>query len=155
MGSLRHVLAVAAAVALLMTLATSSALGSQSGTFTGLKDCGSFPNPPQCTITASSLATLRGAVVTYTAIVFFPDHLISPVTLAARGSGTATGQCTFYFGGPGVGHGHCDYWSGTGKLNGFHASLEVGTTSMLQADGVGYVNSLSGTYWFEREGDDD
>jgi len=40
-------------------------------------------------------------------------------------------------------------------LDGFHASLDVGTTSMLQADGVGYVNSLPGTYWFDRGDDDD
>jgi hypothetical protein len=55
-----------------------------------------------------------------------------------------------------AGTGHCDYTSGTGKLSGFHASIAVGTTSIVQQDGVGFVNSLAGTYWFDRgEGDDD
>jgi hypothetical protein len=122
----------------------------------GLKDCGTFPNPPVCVIADSSLKILRGASVTYTALVFSADHLRSPVTLRAtdKRESTATGQCTFYFAGPTKGTGHCEYWSGTGKLAGFHATIIVGTVPILQSDGVGFLNSLTGPYWFER-GDND
>lgn len=150
MHSIRLFVAAATAVALLTVLAASSALAAETKTFTGLKDCGTFPTPPTCIITASSLRILRGAVVNYTAPVFYSDHLASPVTLRAideRGS-TATGQCTFYFAGPTAGTGHCEYWSGTGKLAGFHATISVRATTRPS------VYSLAGTYWFDRHHDD-
>jgi hypothetical protein len=149
--SVRLFVAAATALALLTFLATSSALAAETKTFTGLKNCGTFPTPPTCIMTAASLRILRGAVVNYTAPVFYLDHLASPVTLRAidrRGS-TATGQCAFYFAGPSAGTGHCEYWSGTGKLAGFHAAISVAATSTTS------VYSLAGTYWFDRHDDDD
>jgi hypothetical protein len=149
--SIRLLVAAATGVALLTVLAASSASAAETKTFTGLKDCGTFPTPPICIITESSLKILRGAVVTYTAPVFYSDHLASPVTLVAidkRGS-TATGQCTFYFAGPTAGTGHCEYWSGTGKLVGFHAAISVAATQTTS------LFSLAGTYWFDRHHDDD
>ncbi len=157
MRSVRRVLAAFAIVAALTVLAGSPASAAETKTLNALKDCGSFPNPPSCLITTSNLKILEGATVHYTALVFFSDHLTSPVTLIAtdkRGS-TATGQCTFYFGGPTAGNGHCEYWSGTGKLAGFHATLLVGTTSIVQSDGTGFVNSLTGPYWFDRQDNDE
>lgn len=153
MRSARRLLAALAIVATLTVLAGSPASAVETKTLSALKDCGSFPDPATCLITTSSLKVLEGATVQYTALVFSVDHLTSPVTLVAtdqRGS-TATGQCTFYFAGPTAGNGHCEYWSGTGKLAGFHATLLVGTTSIVQSDGTGFVNSLTGPYWFDRD----
>lgn len=156
MRSVRRVL-TALAIVTALVLAGSPASAAETKTLNALKDCGSFPSPASCLITASSLKILAGATVHYTALVFFADHLTSPVTLVAvdeRGR-TATGQCTFYFAGPTAGNGHCEYWSGTSKLAGFHATLLVGTTSIVQSDGTGFVNSLTGPYWFERADNDD
>ena len=148
---IRVLVAAATGVALLTVLATSSASAAETKSFTGFKDCGTFPNPPICVFTVSSLKILRGAAAHYTAPVLYSDHLASPITLVAtdkRGS-TATGQCTFYFAGPTAGTGHCEYWSGTGKLVGFHAALSVAATSTPS------LFSLAGTYWFDRDHDDD
>ena len=156
MRSVPHILAVAAIVAAMTVLSGPSASAAWPKTLSALKDCGTFPNPPVCIVTESNLKILQGAAVTYTAIVFSADHLTSPVTLRATDNreSTATGQCTFYFAGPTAGNGHCEYWSGTGKLAGFSATIIVGTTGTLQSDGVGYVNSLTGTYSFDRDNDD-
>jgi hypothetical protein len=145
--SIRLLVAAATGIALLTVLAASSVSAAETKTFTGFKDCGTFPNPPICVFTVSSLPILRGAAAHYTALVFYSDHLLSPITLVAtdkRGS-TATGQCTFYF----AGTGHCEYWSGTGKLVGFHAALSVEATSTSS------LFSLAGTYWFDHHHDDD
>jgi hypothetical protein len=151
MRSIRLLVAALTGVALLTVLATSSASAAETKTFTGFKDCGAFPTPPICMITASSLKILRGAAINYTAPVFYSDHLASPVTAVAidkRGS-TATGQCAFYFDGPRAGTGHCELSSGTGKLAGFHAAISVAATQ------TNSVYSLVGTYWFDRHDDDD
>ena len=93
-----------------------------------------------------------GANVHYTNATVVGGILTSPVTLVAideRGS-TATGQCTYYrpaFFPPG--HGLCRYWGGTGKLDGFHATVMVGPPI---APGV---FSLTATYWFDRDQLDD
>ena len=156
MRSVRQVLAILALVAAMTVISGPSASAAWPKTLNALKDCGSFPMPPICVVTDSSLKILQGAAVTYTAIVFSADHLTSPVTLRATDNrqSTATGQCTFYFAGPTAGNGHCEYWSGTGKLAGFNATIIVGTTAIVQSDGVGFVNSLVGTYWFDRDGDE-
>jgi hypothetical protein len=157
MRSVSRVL-IALVVAVAFTVVTGpSASAAQTKTLNALKDCGTFPTPAVCIVTESNLKILRGASVTYTAIVFSADHLTSPVTLRAtdKRASTATGQCTFYFAGPTAGNGHCEYWSGTGKLAGFHATIIVGTVPILQSDGVGYLNSLTGPYWFERKDNDE
>jgi hypothetical protein len=154
---------VAGAVALLSVLAASSVLGAETKSFTGQKSCGApivSISPPApggyCLITQSSFKILRGAKVYYTAAVVASGVLTSPVTLRAtdeRGS-TATGQCTYHL--PNLasnepGHGVCEYSSGTGKLAGFHATIEVGPPA---APGV-RVYTLTGTYWFDRDENDD
>jgi hypothetical protein len=154
--SLLRFFAVSAGLALLMVLTASSALADETKTFTGRKIC-SMPtvtiSPPApggyCLITESSLKTIRGAKVFYTDAHVVAGVLTSPVTLRAvdRRESTATGQCTYHL--PTAttpGHGLCVYTSGTDKLAGFHASLLVGPPSP-----TGY--SLTGTYSFDREGD--
>jgi hypothetical protein len=142
-------LGVITAVALLSVVAASSASAAETKTFTGTKNCASWPSTHTCLITESSLKVVVGATVIYTAVVFFSDHFTSPVRLAATDEqmSTATGRCTFFFAGPTAGNGHCDYWSGTDRLAGFHASMGVGST------GTPRVYSLSGTYWFDRDHD--
>jgi len=157
MRSVRRVLAAFAIIAAVTVLGVSPASAVETKTLNALKDCGSFPDPATCLVTESSLNALVGATVHYTALAFYSDHLTSPVTLVTtdqRGS-SATGQCTFYFAGPTAGNGHCEYWSGTGRLAGFHATLLVGTTTIVQSDGTGFVNSLTGPYWFDRPDNDD
>jgi hypothetical protein len=156
MRSVRQILAIFALVAAMTVMSGPSAFAAWPKTLSGLKDCGTFPAPPVCVVTDSNLKILQGAAVTYTAIVFSADHLTSPVTLRATDNreSTATGQCTFYFAGPTAGNGHCEYWSGTGRLAGFSATIIVGTTDIVQSDGVGFVNSLTGTYSFHRDNDD-
>ena len=164
--SIRHfiavTMAVATAIASFTLLAASSALGSETKTFTGQKSCGApivSISPPApggyCLITQSSLKILRDAKVYYTAAVVAGGVLTSPVTLRAtdkRGS-TATGQCTYHL--PNLalnepGHGLCEYSSGTGKLAGFHATIEVGPPIAGQR-----VYSLTAKYWFDRDDDND
>jgi hypothetical protein len=144
-----EVVAVATAVALLSVVAASSALGAETKTFTGVKDCNQSPAVPFpggfCLMTASSYKVLLGAPVYYTAPVIANGVLTSPVTLAAvdkKGS-TATGECTFNFA---TQTGVCVYSSGTGKLAGFHATINVGPTSTPN------VYSLTGTYGFDSPG---
>jgi hypothetical protein len=163
--STRHFVKVAgpaaAAVALLSVIAASSASGAEMKSFTGQKSCGApivSTSPPApggyCLITQSSFKILFDAKVYYTAAVVVGGVLTSPVTLRAtdkRGS-TATGQCTYHLpSSTEAGHGLCEYSSGTGKLAGFHATIEVGPPA---APGV-RVYTLTGTYWFDRNEDDD
>ena len=147
MRSFRRVLAVAAAVAMITILAGSTALGSERKTFIGVKDCVNFP--PVCVFTEANLKVLRGASAYYTAIQDFGDHIYSPITIKAtdRKHSTATGQCTFYYAGPKGGTGHCEYWSGTAKLAGFHAMFQIQATT-------GSLFSVKGPYWFDRQDDD-
>jgi hypothetical protein len=146
---IRHLVAVAAVVSLLTLFVPSLAFAAETKPFTGLKQCSGLitPTTQTCLITQSSLKILLGATVNYTAIVFFADYLTSPVTLTAvdeRGS-TAAGQCTFFYGGPMAGTGHCEWWSGTGKLAGFESAWAVGTAAGLRE------YSLTGTYSFDRQ----
>jgi hypothetical protein len=147
---------VATAVALLTVLAASSAFAAEAKTFTGQKICKPPVVPIQfmppkpggyCVITASSLEILEGAKVYLTNATLIGGVLDSPVTLVATDekASTATGHCTYYF--PTAtdpGHGFCTYWSGTGKLAGFHAHDVAGPPTSI---GV----SFTGTYWFDRD----
>lgn len=152
LSKIRPLVAAAAAVGVLAIVAAAPASAAEARPFTALKACSGLitPTTQTCLVTQSSLRILLGGTIHYTAIVFYSDHLTSPVTFTAideRGS-TATGRCTFYFGGPAAGTGHCEYWRGTGKLAGFHAAMAVGTAGAN-------LYSLQGTYWFERHEDDD
>lgn len=148
--SVRLTVAVALSAAMLTAVAASPASAEEAKTFTGSKGC--YPpisqiSPPApggyCVIITASLKVLRGATVYYTDATFIDNVLQSPVTLVAtdeRGS-TATGHCTYFFL---LKHGHCEYWAGTHKLEGFHANLMVG----FSPSGV---VPLTGTYWFDRD----
>ena len=146
--SIRLFIAATTAVAVVTVLGASSALASETKTFTGLKDCnGTGPSFPaatgSCLVTKSSLEILEGGTVHYTSVAWLADRLTSSVKFTAidhEGS-TATGQCTFFFSGTG----HCDYWSGTGDLTGFHATIAVGSTKSTG------VYSLKGTYWYAKD----
>jgi hypothetical protein len=150
LSKIRPIVAVAAAVGVLAVVAASPASAAEAKPFTALKACSGLitPTTQTCLITQSSVKILLGGTIHYTAIVFYGDHLTSPVTFTAidERASTATGQCTFYFAGPAAGTGHCEYWAGTGKLVGFHAAMAVGSTSTAN------VYSLNGTYWFDRDG---
>jgi hypothetical protein len=155
---IRSSVAVLTAAALLLVFAASSASASETKTFSGQKECGppaSLISPPApggyCVITLSSLKVLRDATVYYTDATLVAGVLRSPVTLVTDdGDSTATGQCTYHR--PTLttpGHGLCTYWAGTGKLAGFHADVVVGPPIRPG------VFSLTGTYWFDRDGDED
>jgi hypothetical protein len=151
-----RVTAFVAAAALFTVVGASTAFASEVKTFTGQKICKPPVVPVQfmppkpggyCVVTASSLEILEGAKIYLTNATLIAGVLDSPVTLQAtdrRGS-TATGHCTYYFPTSTTpGHGLCTYWSGTGKLRGFHASEVSGPPTSI---GV----SMTGTYWFDRE----
>lgn len=167
--SIRLLAALAAAVALLMVLAASPALASETKTFTGVKECkppASLITPPAaggyCVITESSLEIIEGAKVYYTNATVTPtlvngiltNVLDSPVTLRAtdKRHSTATGHCTYYFlNATTPGHGICVFSSGTGRLRGFHANEIVGPPTF---PGSG-IFPIMGTYGFDRGHNDD
>ncbi|SRR6266576_2621938 len=151
-------IAFATATALFTVLAASTAFASEAKPFTGQKICRqpfvtiAPPNPGgYCLVTASSLEILEGSKIFLTNPTFIGGILDSPVTLVAndrRGS-TATGHCTYHYPTSTTpGHGLCTYWAGTGKLMGFQASEVSGPPT---PQGV----SMTGTYWFDRDHQDD
>jgi hypothetical protein len=152
--SLRPIVALGAAIALLTVLGASPAMGAEAKPFTAVKFCsGLLPTTPltqTCLITESSTNILLGGTVHYQDIVFSAtppgttiDHLTSPVLFTAidAARSTATGQCTFYIAGPNAGTGHCEYWTGTRRLREFHATMAVGTVAA-------HTYTLTGMYWF-------
>jgi len=157
----RPFVAVASAAVLITVLAASPAQAAETKTFVGQKICRlpfvtvSPPNPGgYCLITEANIPFLEGAKDYYTSPTVARSStgallvVSSPVTIVAtdeRGS-TASGNCTYFYPtatNP-VGHGHCEYASGTGFFNGFHATLTVGSPTPT---GV----SLVGPYWFDRD----
>jgi hypothetical protein len=151
MRSLRHILAVAAAVALLMSLAASLALGSQPKSIYAEKVCSTVLVTHSCTVTVSTLRTLRGADWHYNDYASLGLAAGSPMLVTTADTngiraGTATGVCHFI-----APAGHCEFSSGTGSLRGFNAMFAV-----LFIHGGPPTLSLTGTYWFDRgNGDDD
>jgi hypothetical protein len=144
---------IASGLALLAVLAASPALAEDAKPFTGIKDCNTQPGVPNpggyCTYTQSNLEELHNAKAYYTNPVIdeVAGVLTSPITLIAVDGSTATGKCTFYFA---TVTGHCEYWSGTGELEGFHANIEVaGVTAGVDTN----VYTLTGTYWFDDDED--
>ena len=155
-----RVLAFVAAAALVTVLGVPTAFASEAKTFTGQKICKPPVVPIQfmppkpggyCVVTASTLEILEGAKIYLTNATLIGGVLDSPATLVVtdRRASTATGHCTYYFPTPTTaGHGLCAYWSGTGKLKGFHANEVSGPPTPL---GV----SMTGTYWFDRDHEED
>jgi hypothetical protein len=156
-----QVLSAAGAVALLSIVAATSALAAETKTFTAVKTCsGLLPTTPltqTCVIDPSTLKILRGGTSHYLDIVFYDSagvpvprssatYLSSPMKFTAidKRHSTATGRCTFFIAGPKAGTGHCEWWSGTGKLAGFHSNWMIGTLGP-------HVYSIAGTYRFDRD----
>jgi len=150
MGSLRHLIAVAAA-AFVMILAASAASGSSTKSIYAEKICPTVLTTHSCTVTVSTLRTLRGADWHYNDYASLGLAAGSPMlvtTADTRGirGGTASGVCHFI-----APAGQCEFNSGTGSLRGFHANFAV-----LFIHGAPPTLSLTGTYWFDRgNGDDD
>jgi|SRR5579864_5245464 len=160
--SLRDLVGVAGAVGLLSVVGASSAFAAQTKSFTAVKTCSGLlattPLTQTCVINPSTLKILRGGTSHYTDIVFYDStgvpvprssatYLSSPMLFTAIDSrlSTATGRCTFFIAGPNAGTGHCEWWSGTRKLAGFHSSWKIGTLGP-------HVYSIAGTYRFDRDG---
>lgn len=164
--SIRDLVAVVAAAVLLSLIAASSAFAAEARTFTAVKTCSGLlattPLTQTCVINPSTLEILEGGTSHYTDIVFYDSagvpvprssatYLSSPMLFTAidKRLSTATGRCTFFIAGPSAGTGHCEWWSGTGKLAGFNSTWIIGTVRP-------HVFSIAGTYWFDRDhGDDD
>jgi hypothetical protein len=143
---------MASGVALLAVLAALPASADEPQAFTGIKDCNTAVQVPAeggyCTYTQASLEILRNANAYYTNPVVVNGALTSPIHLVAVDGSTATGKCTFEFA---TIAGHCEYWSGTGELEGFHADIHVVAVTPGADTGV---YTLTGTYWFDDEDDD-
>jgi hypothetical protein len=149
MRSLRHIFAVAAAVALLTFAASSSALATNAKSIYAEKECSGLMATHSCIVTFSTFRTLRGADWHYQDLSRLALEPGSPMLLTTADTngiraGTATGVCHFV-----APVGHCEWSGGTGSLRGFHANFAVGVVR------PGLL-SLTGTYWFDRgNGDDD
>lgn len=143
MRSLRHLLTVAA-VALLMILAASSSLGSDTNSLDLVKTCS--PDAPTCLVTFSNVEILLGSTFQYLDPAKL-DSSGSPMLLTTRTGipgGTASGKCQFD---EVSGTGHCRFTSGTGSLAGFHLNAQV--LYIGESD-----FSLTGTYHFSGNGGD-
>ena len=150
--------ALAIGFALLSVLTASSALADETKTktFVGQKICRvPFVTIPAgapggyCLFTKASLKVLLNAKAYYTDPTIVGNVLNSPITIRAtdRRESTATGHCTYHYPtATTVGFGHCEYWSGTGRLAGFHARFVIGGPTPT---GV----SVIGPYWFDRDRD--
>jgi hypothetical protein len=163
--SIRNLIAVAIAVALLSVVAATTAFAAEAKAFTAVKTCsGLLPTTPitqTCVINPSTLKILRGGTSHYINIVFYNSegvpvprssatYLSSPMLFTAidKRLSTAVGRCTFFIAGPSAKTGHCEWWSGTGRLAGFNSRWAIGTVGP-------HVFSIAGTYRFDRDGDRD
>jgi hypothetical protein len=161
--SLRLFAVFGTAVALLVVVGAQSALAAETKSFTAVKTCTPLlpTTPPtiNCVINPSTLKILRGATSHYLDIVFYDTsgqpvarssatYLASPMLLTAidERASTANGRCTFFIAGPKAGTGHCEWWSGTGRLAGFQSRWVIGTLAP-------HVYSIAGTYQFDRDAD--
>ncbi len=158
-----ELIAVATGIVLLSVVAATSTFAEETKTFTAVKTCsGLLPTTPPtqtCVINPSTLKILLGATGHYNNIVFYDSagvpvprasatYLSSPMTFTAidERQSTATGRCTFFLMGPKASTGHCEWWSGTGKLTGFNSVWVIGT---IRA----HLFSIAGTYEFDRHED--
>lgn len=145
MRSIRRVLAIATLVAASAVLGSSSASAEDAHRITMVKNCQSWP--PTCVVTSSRpLGFLVGSVITYAT----PANLGTPAGTdvsirTASGRSSAPGHCRFDWAALPAPAGVCTFSSGTGKLVGFNARLDVGWI-------VGTSDfTLRGTYDFDRD----
>jgi len=158
--SVRLLVAVASAVAMLTVLAASSVSADETKIFHGEKICRvPFVTIPAgqpggyCLITQASIKILVGAKAYYTDPHLVAGVSTSPVTIRVNDErkSTITGRCTYYYP-PAVNpwHGLCVYSGGTGRFAGFQARWVIGSPTSI---GV----TVTGPYWFDRDrgnGDD-
>jgi hypothetical protein len=145
MRSIRRVLAITGLVAAIAMLASSSVSASETKTLSMVKNCQTWP--PTCVVTSSRpLGFMVDSVITY----LDPPSLGTPAgtdvrIVTANGKSSAPGHCRFDWAALPAPAGLCTFTSGTGKLAGFTAHLDVGWI-------VGTADfTLRGTYSFDRD----
>ena len=142
MHSTRILLVVAGTVLALGALAPTTLANTPPSPLHLIKDCGTFNGGPAsyCTITVSNLDVLPlGTKIRYTGPILDNAYFLSSnVTVDAGPGGKATGYCIFN---GKTSTGLCTFWSGTGKLAGFNAIVDV------TVDNLGLFH-LDGQYYF-------
>jgi len=143
MRSIRRVLAITTLIAAIAVLGSSSASAEDAHRITMVKNCQSWP--PTCVVTSSRpLSFLVGSVITYHTPATLGTPAGTDVTIGtANGRSSAPGHCRFDWTALPAPAGLCTFTSGTGKLAGFNARLDVAWI-------VG-----RGTYEFDRDSDGD
>lgn len=149
MFSIRHTIMSIGIALALVAIAAAPAYASETKTISITKNCATWGTTATCVVTSSRpLGFLTGSVITYGGGPGgHPFNLFGAGTdvqiVTANGHGSAPGFCQMN----GVlGVGHCTFASGTGKLEGFSADLQV-----LSLGGGNW--SLIGSY--EYRGDDE
>jgi hypothetical protein len=140
MRSIRSLLVVVATALSLTVLAPSVAASTSPNALHLVKECSGFTGAPgsYCTFTSSNLAAIP---IGSKAVYYGPElgangHISSKVVLRAGKGNTATGWCLVD---GATGNGACAFWSGTGKLHGFRAVVQVSVdpaTGLWYWDGV-------------------
>jgi hypothetical protein len=143
MRSVRRLLVVGAAIALLAVLVPSVSASSPLGEVHLTKTCPTFNTTSSCTVIGSTSGPIPvGTVATYSGL-FSP--VISAAVVLTTPTGTATGHCTLVWR-PELtgadGFGTCIFVSGTGSLAGFHANLKIADHPLTG------VTNWDGTYFF-------
>jgi len=149
MFSIRHTVVSAAIAVTLAVTAVAPAYASDTKNISLVKNCATWRTTATCVVTSSRpLGFLAGSVITYGGgpgpgqfALFGAGVAVQLVTTNPDGS--APGFCRLN---GATGLGHCTFSSGTGKLEGFSADLNV--------TNIGGGNwTLIGTY--QRHGDDE
>jgi hypothetical protein len=131
-------------------LSAPAALGSSAKSIYAEKICPTILTTHSCTVSISTLRTLRGADWHYNDYASLGLPAGSPMlitTADTRGvrAGTAAGVCHFV-----APAGHCEFSSGTGSPRGFNANFAV-----LFIHAGPPTLSLTGVYWFDRGNGDE
>ena len=150
MFSIRRTIVTIGIVVVLAAIAAAPGYASDTKTISLTKNCATWGTTATCVVTSSKpLGFLTGSVITYgggpSGHPFDLFGAGTDVQIATQnGHGSAPGFCHMD---PIIGLGHCTFSSGTGKLDGFSADLQVAS--------LGGGNwSLIGTYEY-RGGDED
>ena len=146
MRSIQRFLATAGVLAALV-LAAIPAAAHEDKTLSMVKNCANWP--PTCVVTSSTpLGFMRGSVITYLDPPSLGTAAGTDVRITtANGNSSAPGHCMFDWSLP-TPAGLCTFTSGTGKLTGFNARLDVAWIG-------GADFTLRGTYGFVHANDGD
>ena len=146
MRNFKRILATAGLVAAMTVITGSASLASDSHRLSMVKNCAAWP--PTCVVTASKpLGFMVGSVITYLTPATLGTPAGTDVRIdTANGKSSAPGHCRFdWTVAPPAGL--CTFTSGSGKLSGFAARLNVAYLG-------GPDFSLIGTYRIDRDNDD-